>query len=203
MDSKMPETGQSTVFHHGGSIMEKAFQSGSQCGGRVFSMDYDCLSLAQLIWAIGNTRTTANDHFRSAVATMVNAWNRLVLGRSVGIDGKTTCDLSGTDPKRQVSSHSTSETNQWMHERLGQRYGGWRVRQRCCREKVVGRGGRGGKFSGVPCMVTLHTECYAGIVDYQVECMITRKCYIWGFEGLTYRLAFLCSHTPVGSMLAR
>jgi len=45
-----------TIFQDGGNKPEVVFHDGSQCGGRCFSTDYDCLMVAQLTFAIGQTR---------------------------------------------------------------------------------------------------------------------------------------------------
>ena len=68
----------SAVFQDGGRRPEVVFHDGSLCGGRVFSMDDDCLSVAQLVLAVGHTGTGPEDHFRSAVATVENTWNLVV-----------------------------------------------------------------------------------------------------------------------------
>ena len=59
----------SAVFQDGGRRHDAVFYDGSRCGGRVFSMDGDCLKVQGPVdshWT--RAGTGAEDHFRSAAA---------------------------------------------------------------------------------------------------------------------------------------
>jgi len=44
-----------TILHHGGSKREIVFRDGSWCGGCVFSVDFDCLTVTRSILDVGHT----------------------------------------------------------------------------------------------------------------------------------------------------
>jgi len=70
----------SIILDIGGSRPEMVFQSGSQCGGRDLSTDYDLLRVAQLTSSVGHTR----NRFRFAAATVENIGNRLAVRHTPG-----------------------------------------------------------------------------------------------------------------------
>jgi len=68
-----------TVLHHRGSEAEIVFRDASRYGERVFSMDCDCLRVrGPFDW------TGSGDHCWYTANTSENAWNRLVVPRTVG-----------------------------------------------------------------------------------------------------------------------
>jgi len=75
MDSDCPRQIQlvSTVFDISSSGPEMVFQSGCPWGGRIFSMDYDCLRVAQLALVIGHTRDRSG---RSLLEDHLSKWTK-------------------------------------------------------------------------------------------------------------------------------
>jgi len=88
-----------------------------RCGGRDLSTDCDWPRLAQSISAVAHIGTAPADHFRSAVATVKNAWNRLAIHLTVGIHRKTAFHVLGTAQKRHLHlwAHLTRNGRTLIH----------------------------------------------------------------------------------------
>jgi len=91
----------STVFHRGGSKPEVVFQSDSRCGGRDLSTDCNWAEVGPVEFVVAHI-SAPDDNFRSAKATVENAWNRLAIRLIARIHRKTAFHAFLTAQKRHL-----------------------------------------------------------------------------------------------------